>query len=55
MKRVCFNCAPRALVRKVIARAWRKHGSVRAAAKALGVPRATFHDRAVALGIAGPR
>lgn len=55
MKRVCFHCAPRVLVRRAIAQALRKHRTVRAAAKAMGIPRATFHDRAVALGLAGPR
>lgn len=33
----------RELAREV-RRAYREHGSVRAAAKALGMPRATFHD-----------
>lgn len=55
MKRVCFRCATRTIVRRAIVTALRKHGTIRAAAKALGIPRATFHDRAVALGVARVR
>ncbi len=47
--KVCLHCSPARVVRRVIASALRTHGTVRAAAKSLGVPTATFHDKAVAL------
>lgn len=42
--------ADRALRREVRA-AWRRHGSVRAAAASIGMPRTTFHDLATDMGI----
>lgn len=48
---VTFAAKQRKELRAAIAKALREHGNVRDAAKALGMPRSTLHDRAVDYGI----
>lgn len=38
-------------LRRGVRETWRRHGNVRRAASALGMPRMTFHDKASEMGI----
>jgi transcriptional regulator of acetoin/glycerol metabolism len=46
-----FATQQRRELRTAIAGALRTYGTIRGAARALGIPRATLHDRARAMGI----